>query len=117
MTKEKDSILDSVKRLLGIDPYNTDFDTNIILFINSALASLVQMGIGPEDGYSITSNSETWSDFLGEDKGSKMSFITNYIYSKVKLAFDPPANTNAYNALKEIGNEAEFRLRCQKDQY
>lgn len=45
-----DSILTSVKKLLGIAEECTDFDADIIMYINMALFALVQMGVGPVKG-------------------------------------------------------------------
>ena len=80
------SILLSVKKLIGIDENYNDFDIDLIMHINSVIATLRQLGIGPLNGYSITGNSETWSDLLGEDE-KMLESVKTYMYFKVKCAF------------------------------
>jgi hypothetical protein len=63
-----DSILTSIKKLLGLESDYTHFDTDIIIFINSVLLSLNQFGVGPEDGFLVTGSNETWTDFIGDRK-------------------------------------------------
>ena len=60
-----DSILESIKKLLGIAEEDTDFDTDIVIHINSVLMILNQLGIGPSDGFWIKDNSAVWKDFVG----------------------------------------------------
>lgn len=47
----EDSILQSIKKLLGISKEDTSFDTDIIIDINSEFMTLNQLGIGPKDGF------------------------------------------------------------------
>ena len=62
-----ESILTSIKKLLGIDESYTHFDPDLIMHINSVFSVLTQIGVGPANGFSITGKSETWSDFIGKD--------------------------------------------------
>ena len=48
-----DSILTSIKKLLGMDADYTAFDTDVIIHINTALAILCQLGVGPDKGFRI----------------------------------------------------------------
>lgn len=111
---DKESILNSVKSLLGIkDPEMTAFDTDIILYINSALATLTQLGIGPVDGFVITGPNETYRDFLGNDQ--KFQMIKIYLVHKVKLGWDPPQTSALIQNLKEQVKEEEWRLNALVD--
>ena len=101
------SILNSIKKLLNRDETDTDFDTDIIIHINSTLAVLNQLGVGPTEAFAITGSTETWDTFLGE--GNAYNFIESYIYMKVKLIFDPPSNTAIIKAYQDSINEFEYR--------
>lgn len=108
-----DSILISIKKLLGIDQYCEHFDTDIILHINSALMVLNQLGVGPEKGFFITGNTETWSDFIGDN--TKIEAVKSYIYMKVKLIYDPPQSSALIESMKQLVHEFEWRLNVAVD--
>lgn len=103
-----ESILDSIKKLLGISAECTSFDTDIILHINSVLAVLNQLGAGPEEGFFIFDSSAKWSDVI--DDNSRLNLVKSYIYSKVKLLFDPPASSSVLSALERTVSELEWRI-------
>ena len=110
----KDSILNSIKKMLGIYSDVTAFDDELILHINSILASLIQMSIGPsKNGYAITSSQNVWNEFLNEDK--RLESVKTYIFLKVKLIFDPPPQSSVIDAYKEQIKEFEFRNYITKD--
>lgn len=111
----EDSILSTTKKLLGIPKEQADFDTDIIIHINMVLANLVQMGIGPEAGFVVTGENETWKDFIGEDK--LISQIKTYVYIKVRLVFDPPSNTALTQSFNEQAKELEVRMYTLKGGY
>lgn len=108
-----ESILQSTKKNLGIPVSCTDFDMDIIMHINSVLAILTQIGIGPSSGYQISGETETWSDYLSDY--SKVAFVKTYIYAKVRLIFDPPTSGSTMDALKEIIRELECRLNYEEN--
>lgn len=102
-----DSILNSIKKNLGIDPSYTHFDDQLIFFINSVFGTCFQLGVGPKSApYKISSASNVWSEFLPEDQ---IETIKTYVYAKVKLIFDPPANSFTVDALQKICDEFEWR--------
>lgn len=109
-----DSILVSVKKLLGIAEENTDFDSDVIISINSVFTVLQQLGIGPSSGFSISDESAVWSDFIPE--GEMMEAVKSYVALKVRLLFDPPTNGTIMQALTNMTNELEWRLNvlCDK---
>lgn len=107
-----DSILTSIKKMLGIAEDYTQFDMDIIIFINNSLNVLNQLGVGPE-GYAITGKKETWNEFLG-DFYKFVGMVQNYVYIKVKLAFDSNSMSGAVlDAHKEMARESEWRIRTQ----
>ena len=102
------SILNSIKKLLGITEEYTPFDTDIIIHINSVFSILNQLGIGPKGGFCITGDSEEWTDFLGE--ATLLEMVKTYIYLKVKLIFDPPLNSSVAASIEKNISEIEWRL-------
>lgn len=109
----ENSILNDVKKMLGIDSSYTHFDLDLIILINSALATLAQLGVGPVEGLAITSNNEVWSDFV--DEAMNLEMVKEYIYLKVKLIFDPPASGSVIEAYRNEISELEWRINSQVD--
>lgn len=107
------SILTSIKKLLGIGKEYTHFDSDIIIHINSVLMTLHQLGIGPEKGYLISSDLETWENFLGTD--ANLEAVKTYVYLKVRTLFDPPASAALLDAMKRQADELEWRLQVQTE--
>ncbi len=106
-----ESILTSVKKLIGIEESYEHFDQDIIIYINSAFANLNQLGVGPTEGFNVESETETWSDFIGERKD--LESIKSYVYLKVRLIFDPPQMGYLVDAIKDQIKEIEWRLNVQ----
>ena len=109
-----ESILTSIKKLLGLTEEYTVFDSDIIMHINTVFMTLNQLGVGPEDGFIIEDDLSVWKDFLGEDE-KKIIAVKTYVYQKVKLIFDPPLNSAHIQALEKSVNEFEWRLRLQAE--
>lgn len=107
------SILTSIKKLLGLDESYTVFDVDIMMHINSALATLNQLGIGPEFGFTIEDAGPTWDEFLGIDQ--RLNPVKTYVYLRVRLLFDPPATSFAIDAVKEQITELEWRLNVTRE--
>lgn len=108
-----ESILNTIKAMLGPDSAYEAFDTEIIIHINSTLSTLAQLGVGPRKGFRITGANETWQDFIGEDVD--LESVKTYIYCKVKMLFDPPSNSFVMKALEETCKELEWRLNVAVD--
>ena len=110
---EKDSILNSIKKLLGMPLDYTPFDTDIIIHINTVFANLAQMGVCPnEQGFQIEDSSTEWSEFTDDDM--LINNVKTYVYLKVRLIFDPPANGTIIDSINNQINELEYRLYIQK---
>lgn len=103
-----DSILTSVKKLLGITEECTDFDADIIMHINSTLMILTQIGVGPPEGFFIEDDSAFWDDFVDDIK--QLGAIKTYVYMRVRLMFDPPSSSAVMEAMNRIISELECRL-------
>ena len=108
-----ESILNSIKKLLGIAEDYDYFDSDIIMHINSVFATLTQLGVGPEDGFSIDDESEKWEDFLPEER--MLHSVKSYMFMKVKLMFDPPLSSAVIECTKEQIKELEWRLQVAVD--
>lgn len=115
-----ESILTSIKKLLGITEDYEYFDTDIIIHINSIFSKLNQLGVGPKLPFKITGTLETWDMFMktwktGDDR-QDIDMVKTYIYLKVRLLFDPPSNSSVAEAFKEQAAELEWRLNVQCDE-
>lgn len=115
MADVKDSILLSVKQMLGgLDPtYDSEFDTDIVIHINTSLSKLTQVGVGPDEGFEITDDTATWEDFIGTDK--RLNMIKTYVYLDVKCTFDPPRMSFVLDSLKNQRDELLWRINVQVD--
>lgn len=105
------SILITIKKMLGLRPEDAAFDVDIISSINTAFMFLNQLGIGPDIVFNITDSSSVWTDFTTDL--SIYSGVVNYIHLKVKLLFDPPTSTALLDAMTRQVNELESRLTYQ----
>lgn len=105
---DMDSILTSTKKLLGIAQDYEHFDADIIMHINSVFMILTQMGIGPSKGFRINDKASKWSEFTSDD--ITLEAVKSYMHLKVKLLFDPPANSSITNAMNNMISELEWRL-------
>ena len=107
-----DSILNSIKKFLGITEEYTHFDPDIIMHINSAFFILNQLGVGPDEPFKIEDKSDTWDDFVSNQD---VEAIKSYIGLKVRTLFDPPTNSALLSAINEAIKEFEWRLNVQVD--
>ena len=103
-----ESILTSIKKLLGLTEDYEAFDTDIIIHINSVFMILNQLGVGPNDGFRISDKSTVWLDFTSDDK--MIEAVKTYIYLKVKLIFDPPSSSTVLESYNKQISELEWRL-------
>lgn len=108
-----DSILTSIKKMLGIEEEYTQFDIDIIIHVNSALMVLSQLGIGPNGGFSIADETSIWTEYTGTD--TNLQAIKTYVLLKVRLVFDPPASAFIADIFEKQIKEIEWRLMVQKE--
>lgn len=108
-----ESILTSIKQLLGVTAEDTSFDDDIIMGINTALSVLYQIGIGPSTGFAIHDDIPTWDDYLGDT--TKIEMVKTYIHLRVKLVFDPPQNSSVLEMMKEQIKEFQWRLNDEAE--
>lgn len=109
----EESILLSIKKLLGPTSECEVFDLDIIMHINSALSTLTQLGVGPSEGFFIRDAHSLWSDFI---QGPKFEMVKTYVYLKVKLIFDPPSSSAVIESINRQISEFEWRLNVAAEE-
>lgn len=108
-----DSILNSVKKVLGIVPQYEHYDDDLLFHINTVFAILNQYGVGNDAGYFVRNADDKWSDFMGDDP--RLNLVKTFVYAKVRIVFDPPSNSSAADALKKFADELESRIIYMTD--
>ena len=108
-----ESILNSIKKLLGPGANDTHFDPDIIIHINSVFSDLHQLGVGPAEGFYIEDDTSSWSEFISDTL--KIESVKTYMYLRVKLLFDPPLNSSVIKAMQEEIKKLEWRLNVAAD--
>lgn len=109
--QDTDSILVSIKKLLGITEDYTAFDTDLIIHINSVFLTLSQLGVGPDEGFAITSEKNLWSEYM--ESSTLLNAIKTYVYLKVRLLFDPPSSSSVADSMKNMISELEWRINVE----
>lgn len=107
------SILNNVKKILGIAPDYDAFDTDIIIHINTVFSTLNQLGLGPAEGFMIEDDSVEWGDFLLDD--NRLNSVKTYVYLRVRVLFDPPTTGFTLTAVQEQIKELEWRLNVTRE--
>lgn len=108
-----ESILVTIKKMLGVDDEYEHFDPDIIVNINTVFMVLNQLGVGPQKGFFIRNKDTTWDDYIVDE--SNIESVKTYIYLRVRLLFDPPANSFLVEAIKSQIAEIEWRLNVQAE--
>jgi hypothetical protein len=107
-----ESILTSIKKMLGIEKEYDHFDADIITHVNSALMILTQIGAGPPEGFLIKGDSEVWTDFISD---IRLESVKSFVYLKVKLLFDPPLSSAVIESTNRLISELEWRISVAVD--
>lgn len=107
------SILNSTKKVLGLDPDYDVFDLDVLMHINTAFGTLSQLGVGPAEGFMVEDDSVTWDAFLGADL--RLNQVKSYVYLRVRMLFDPPATAALMEATKAQIQEFEWRLNLHAE--
>lgn len=108
-----ESILTSIKKLLGIPEDDESFDTDIIIHINSVFMILNQLGVGPTKGFRIYNKEDIWDDYITD--GITAELVKSYVYLKVRLLFDPPSTSAVMDSINRQISEFEWRLNISSD--
>ena len=110
-----DSILVSIKKMLGMTEEYTVFDPDIIMHINTVFGTLRQLGVGPADGFAIENKDAVWTDFIHDSDIVKFNAVKTYVYLKVRLVFDPPLSGTLVEVINRSINELEWRLNVEAE--
>lgn len=105
------SILTSIKGLLGIGEDVTGFDQELIIFINAAFAALYRIGVGTSAIFAISNATQTWDQFVGAS--TDFETVKTAVYLRVRLVFDPPQTSYVLDSMKKMLEEYEFQLSTQ----
>ena len=103
-----ESILGSIKQMLGISQDETNFDAELMLHINGALMIINQLGVGPSTGFIVLGKTQTWSEFLADRKD--LELVKTAVYLRVRLMFDPPQNSFLVSSIQKQIEEFDWRI-------
>lgn len=107
------SILNSIKKVIGVSESDASFDVDILMHINSVFSTLNQIGIGPEEGFMIEDSTTTWDAFIGNDL--RLNMVKTYIHLRVRMIFDQPGTSYAMDSMNKQIQEFEWRLNVQRE--
>ena len=114
------SILESVKHMLNMTPSITVYDQDIIIHINTVFSILYQMGVGPKNGFRITSPNETWESYFADESIENENYysdLKDFVMLRVKMLFDPPTTPAMIDSINNLIKELEYRLYTQSGGY
>lgn len=86
-----DSILKTIRKAVGLIEDDTSFDTDLLVYINSAVGELNQVGFGKS--VFVTDESTTWEELIDPVQvmgNDAFSMVPSFVLLSVKLPFDPP---------------------------
>ena len=108
-----DSILNSIKKVLGVSNEDDYFDADLIVHINSVFFTLRQLGVNFINNYYITDSTDTWSEYISNMNDCEA--IKTYVCLKVRLLFDPPSNASLIDCINKQLSELEWRIMVALD--
>ena len=109
----QDSILMTIRKLVCGDPYADHFDTDLLVHINACFSILNQLGVGPENGFVVTDDTQSWSSYIADNY--ILNMVKTYVMLKVKKIFDPPLTSSVLEAMDKEISQLEWRLNVAVD--
>lgn len=109
----QDSILMTIRKLVCGDPYADHFDTDLLIHINACFSILNQLGVGPENGFVVTDDTQSWSSYIADNY--ILNMVKTYVTLKVKKIFDPPLTSSVLEAMDKEISQLEWRLNVAVD--
>lgn len=109
----QDSILMTIRKLVCGDPYADHFDTDLLVHINACFSILNQLGVGPENGFVVTDETQSWSSYIADNH--ILNMVKTYITLKVRVIFDPPLTSSVLEAMNKEISQLEWRLNVAVD--
>ena len=109
----QDSILMTIRKLVCGDPYADHFDNDLLVHINACFSILNQLGVGPESGFVVTDDTQSWSSYIADNR--ILNMVKTYVTLKVKKIFDPPLTSSVLEAMDKEISQLEWRLNVAVD--
>lgn len=109
----QDSILMTIRKLVCGDPHADHFDTDLLVHINACFSILNQLGVGPESGFVVTDETQSWSSYVADNR--TLNMVKTYVTLKVKKIFDPPLTSSVLEAMDKEISQLEWRLNVAVD--
>lgn len=109
----QDSILMTIRKLVCGDPYADHFDTDLLVHINACFSILNQLGVGPENGFVVTDETQSWSSYISDNY--ILNMVKTYVTLKVRVIFDPPLTSSVLEAMNKEISQLEWRLNVAVD--
>lgn len=109
----QDSILMTIRKLVCGDPYADHFDADLLVHINACFSILNQLGVGPENDFIVTDETQSWSSYIADNY--ILNMVKTYITLKVRVIFDPPLTSSVLEAMNKEISELEWRLNAAVD--
>ena len=109
----QDSILMTIRKLVCGNPYADHFDNDLLVHINACFSILNQLGVGPEDGFVVTDDTQSWSSYIADNR--TLNMVKTYVTLKVKKIFDPPLTSSVLEAMDKEISQLEWRLNVAVD--
>ena len=109
----QDSILMTIRKLVCGNPYADHFDTDLLVHINACFSVLNQLGVGPENGFVVTDETQSWSSYIADNY--ILNMVKTYVTLKVKKIFDPPLTSSVLEAMDKEISQLEWRLNVAVD--
>ena len=109
----QDSILMTIRKLVCGNPYADHFDSDLLVHINACFSILNQLGVGPENGFVVTDETQSWSSYIADNY--RLNMVKTYVTLKVKKIFDPPLTSSGLEAMDKEISELEWRLNVAVD--
>lgn len=109
----QDSILMTIRKLVCGDPYADHFDNDLLVHINACFSILNQLGVGPENGFVVTDDTQSWSSYIADNY--ILNMVKTYVTLKVKKIFDPPLTSSVLEAMDKEISQLEWRLNVAVD--
>ena len=109
----QDSILMTIRKLVCGDPYADHFDTDLLVHINACFSILNQLGLGPENGFVVTDETQSWSSYISDNY--ILNMVKTYVTLKVRVIFDPPLTSSVLEAMNKEISQLEWRLNVAVD--
>ena len=105
------SILKDVREAVGLDSTNAEFDTELLMHINTAIGKLNQNGVGK---FLVVQNeTSVWGDLQDplQTSGNKyFQMVPLYVALSTKLIFDPPPPSSVEFQTESV-SEMLWRLK------